>query len=785
MPDILKLSTPDWTLSVWAKDISTSTQKLRETLAARGEQLPSSSIKFSCPLQVTQCVSDLISPELAAHPIQQLLLKSPAFFENKAYEFEFEFDLYSSGILEASSESDPEIRHHLVNVNEGFRCVRRGNYLALRGTVNFGNNIGWFKLPLRYQTLHGEVDVSLAFEVWPTKIDMRSDLVSMNLQIDNTFPLWRFTAAEKTQESIGRTRSSQNPFPLLWLAHFEGLRQELELGVRQILNSPHSRLVSYNRKTSIDRVSGRLSSRLEESAANDLRAGHLSTVPVSKKRLSINTAENRFVKMVLVSSARKLLRFEHAVTSHNSAPDQQRISDAFSETLSSWRKTLTKSANHGMFREVGEFSGLSSESLVLQNRLGYSKVYRAWISLKRYFDLLGDNSSISVRNIAQLYEIWCFITIREQLIDLGFEEQLRAVNKLKTSELGTDMQDGITAAFKFSRADGTEIRLAHEPVFSRTSSPNKSWTVTQKPDILLEATLKSGDKFIWLFDAKYRVNHQEINGSTMDKVPEDAINQMHRYRDALIHQNKGDQHATKSRPVFGAFALYPGAFKQAVDNVTTNPYTQSIREVSIGAFPLLPSGGTGDSGTAWLKQYLTEKLGNSTESLNSDDFYVADASRIPLYGTQTTRHKNLCFIAFAAVNSRSKEYIENIRSGKATWYHTRESQIPAAVISELNSVVMPTYDKTKSQVEAWYIYPIKTFRKRLRKDLTEYQTGTSKVQDPESPFWLFELGEGRPLTKPVLSKTSRKFNPIFVDESQIYSGALYEEMSALYPSVLS
>jgi predicted component of viral defense system (DUF524 family) len=785
MPDVLKLVTPDWTLSIWAKDIESSSNKLNETLASRGMPVPESTIQFSKPLHVRSASANVVVAENTNERTQQVSLAAPILFENKAYEFEFEFDPLASGTPETVAKLQPEIRHHLTNINDAFRCVQRKDYLALRGTINFGNNIGWFRLPLRYQTMRSQVDISLAFEVWPTKLDMQSDLISMNAQIDKAFPLWRFTIAEKTQESIGRSRSANSQFPLLWLSHFESLREELELGVKQVLNSPHSRLVSYNQRVPADRVSQRISARKEEAIISDLRAGRVNPVLITKKRLSVDTAENRFVKMVLNSSARKLLRFEHAVASHNNVPDQQRISDAFSETLAGWRRTLTKSAGHSMFREVGSFTGLNSESLVLQNRFGYSKIYRAWISLKRYFYLLGDDSAISVRNIAQLYEIWCFLTVRDTLIELGFEESLRNANKLKTSDLGTEMQDGITAAFEFSRADGTKIRLAHEPVFSPSSSPNKSWTVTQKPDILLEATLKSGDKFIWLFDAKYRVNHQEINGSTVDKVPEDAINQMHRYRDALIHQNIGDQHATKSRPVFGAFALYPGAFKQTVDNVTTNPYTQSIREVSIGAFPLLPPAGAADCGTAWLKQYLTEKLGNTSESLNSDDFYVADASRIPLYGTQTTRHKNLCFIAFAAVSSRSKEYIENIRSGKATWYHTRESQIPAAVISELNSVVIPTYNQETLKVDAWYIYPIKTFRKRLRKGLTEYQTGTSKIKNPESQFWLLELGEGRLLTKPVLSKTSRKFNPIFVDESQIYSGALYEEMSALYPSVLS
>ncbi|MDR9778407.1 nuclease domain-containing protein, partial [Rhizobium hidalgonense] len=69
-----------------------------------------------------------------------------------------------------------------------------------------------------------------------------------------------------------------------------------------------------------------------------------------------------------------------------------------------------------------------------------------------------------------------------------------------------------------------------------------------------------------------------------DLVPDDAINQMHRYRDALVQVNNN---GIKSRPVLGAFALYPGCFNQK-DDPNLNPYAESIEQVGIGAFALLP-----------------------------------------------------------------------------------------------------------------------------------------------------------------------------------------------------
>ncbi len=91
------------------------------------------------------------------------------------------------------------------------------------------------------------------------------------------------------------------------------------------------------------------------------------------------------------------------------------------------------------------------------------------------------------------------------------------------------------------RADGIKIRLAHEPVFSNTKDPAfgkiYSWTTVQKPDIFLEATFLKGEKVQWIFDAKYRIAD---DGNGADRAPDDAINQMHRYRDALIHIHKTD-----------------------------------------------------------------------------------------------------------------------------------------------------------------------------------------------------------------------------------------------------
>ena len=73
-----------------------------------------------------------------------------------------------------------------------------------------------------------------------------------------------------------------------------------------------------------------------------------------------------------------------------------------------------------------------------------------------------------------------------------------------------------------------------------------SKTVPQKPDIVLQLTkndLQQGMKLTYLFDAKYRL---EKDGET-DVPPDDAINQMHRYRDAIYYKSRhADERLKKS-----------------------------------------------------------------------------------------------------------------------------------------------------------------------------------------------------------------------------------------------
>ena len=500
MPDVLTLKTAHFELTVWTKDIDKPQALLVKTHAVRGALSPLGTLRFNPALLVEHVIPTTPLPEVAK-PITEWVLPKALFFENKQYEFEF---LFFNGVN--ITTHSPVIIHRLSSIEEGFHYKRR----SLRGSVNFGNDIGWFRLGLRYQIAGREVTQYLSFEVQPVKMAMAHDLEGIHSTIDAFYPLWRFSFVQKTDQELAKSRKPHERFPLLWLAHFQRLRTDLEKVIKRICNAPHTRLLPYQHHVRAERLRGRLSPKLEERVT-----GHLNKCEtrhryqITGQRLSLDTPENRFIKMVLIRCSQDITRFKKRAEQDSLSPERGRLSESFFAELDNWKRPLDQLLNRPLFAEVGTFDGQASESLVLHQRDGYAGVYRIWQELKLYLDLFGRHASISMKSVAELYEVWCLLEMRRLLLALGFTEKTHHRALLKDNGFEKNLIDGIGAAFHLERADGINIRLAHEPVFRRTNAPSfgkiYSWTTVQKPDIFLEATFPDKERVQWIFDAKYRI----------------------------------------------------------------------------------------------------------------------------------------------------------------------------------------------------------------------------------------------------------------------------------------
>lgn len=195
-----------------------------------------------------------------------------------------------------------------------------------------------------------------------------------------------------------------------------------------------------------------------------------------------------------------------------------------------------------------------------------------------------------VEDIATLYEIWCFIEVSHivkdqlRLQDEDVEHRNRLeMNGVFSWELGKGEHSRI-----LFRKDGVELaELVYNPKNADKENNNVGMkdlvvpTVPQKPDIVLQLTkndLQQGMKMTYLFDAKYRIDGKDKG---VDVPPEDAINQMHRYRDAIYYKDY-DANALK-KEVIGGYILFPGDGEP--NDVAVSKFYKTIKEVNIGAFP--------------------------------------------------------------------------------------------------------------------------------------------------------------------------------------------------------
>lgn len=767
MQELLRLKTGQFQLTIWCKDVSKRQQTHQATLEkriaadvhAQPPLLEPAMIRFTPPLWASEVVLAGQKRMTAEASIDHLALDDLLFFENMQYQFEWVF---------FESVDDARLLHRSHSLNESFAFSKAHPPIPARltGTINTGNDVGWMRLPLEFVVAGQVIRSQVAFEVLPTKMDLHSDLPAMYQTIDKSFPLWRFSLVEKTEQDAAKSQQ-RGDFPLLWLANFSSLREQLEKGLKVISQAPHSRLQPIISYTKAERLKGRLSNSLATKIKEDRANGlYDKRYRVEKKRLSVDTPENRFIKMVVTHSKKKLAEFEGKLRKANEALDNQRLSDAFLTELSGWQQPLQKLLNQSFLKDVGAYAGLTSESLVLQQKTGYSSVYRVWQELKFYLDIFSQQSSVSMKSVAEIYEVWCFLQLRQILEDeLGFKLKTTQKNSLQLNEFFEyKLKDGFAGAFEFERSDGTYARLAHEPRFGKDTKEIRSYLVMQKPDIVLEITspLPSAKRFIWLFDAKYRIRTENDRYSnddidTTDFVPEDAINQMHRYRDALIRITDDARSLAlqKSRPVFGAFALYPGYFDQ---QTTENPYAEAIQEIGIGAFALLPSS-DGNTGHHWLSAFLKEQIGDDSQQkaaygINAYEeyLYVQEAARIPYEGMQQVLYPYLTMTAaLGPTEDRCDEYLKGFSNGSAQYYHMPEAtftlKFKEHVLPEIRFLALPVVDKAGMH-RIYKVWPIKKIQRLPRYKISAEQAGKSNTVSDEM-YILFTLGKALMLSVPI------------------------------------
>lgn len=464
----------------------------------------------------------------------------------------------------------------------------------LFGSINFRNQVGMTDFTVTYKVNGERHQKKLSFmtEVLSYKLDYRSDLRTIISDIENEYAMLCTAFLKDTYLSI-RSRSGESN-QLIWWQIFKSCHKEIISAAKQIIDRPKRRLRSVARYERAERLMTLPRELENEYTAHRDNPAHLYRT--EEMILSHDTIENRFLKYAVNEMAHRFMMIkEHIITAMHL--DNPMLVDTGLEEMEA---NLLRLRNHQFFRGVGTFKGFSQDNLVMKQAHGYKTILEKWVELQQGYELEEGLRKLEVKDISDLYEIWCFIKVKnivdDTLRELGKQTKPTVNGRLVSKEFIPQLVYG--GSMSFIDTDGIELACVSynsqvEKAGERRNSAisgTDSMTTAQRPDIVLRLsrTSDSGMKYTYLFDAKYRIDDRRIDGKQVP--PEDAINQMHRYRDAIYYTEDGKDRSHLKKEIIAGYVLFPGTVPPEALDLESGDYCyqKSNRSIGIGAFPLKP-----------------------------------------------------------------------------------------------------------------------------------------------------------------------------------------------------
>ena len=499
----------------------------------------------------------------------------PMFYEQQQYEI----------VIEAVDGHKVAFWHDNLNVRNKVTRASR-NHEILSGVINFGNEIGFSDLVIQ---IDGVNYLRLVIEVFPTKIDYQNDYKQIVEDVTKEVYNVVFDFLKKTY--LGYQQSEKvNSSPVEFFAVINKIYKDFIKAADTIMSQPHHVLETTHQvlpSHKVKKTDGRTIRWIKKHPDQAKRVNgeiRIERALAVKKQVSYDTKENQLTKYILLSTARKLESFKK-----NYLKLQRKEDQAVIAKIDGMVRELNRRCNTTFLADVEAKEASSGMSLVFSMAPGYRDLYKYYLMLLRGLSITGDVFNISVKDLALLYEYWCFIKLNSMMKD-RYELISQDIVKVQGNGLFVSLVKGSSSKVKYRNPENGEvITLSYNPKSGQVP------TVTQKPDNVLSLEKKTVNqvgkkvKYEYVFDAKYRVN-PALEGSdyynTISHTPgpeTDDINTMHRYRDAIVYHNGADPY---ERTMFGAYVLFPYANKEEYRN---HKFFESIEKVNIGGLPFLPS----------------------------------------------------------------------------------------------------------------------------------------------------------------------------------------------------
>ncbi len=434
----------------------------------------------------------------------------------------------------------------------------------------------------------------LELEIFPTRLAYRADYEAMlaDLEMWTVAPALRFGSGVRQP---GRMQAGPPDGLPSWIAHLAAMLDALEAAFRHIARRPLTDVRMqrcWQPLEAVQRPDTALHRALQTGNGQgpEVRLAGVRTRRLHRTLRTIvttDTPEHRWLAWQL----------DHTLRQMQHLAERQRHPD---EAARRRRKALPELATQLVMLQ----QQLPAATLPLlppppTPRLlraeGYRQAYRIFQWLRRKLSLLSGLFLFEVGQIHTLYEYWCYLTL-VRLLNRGTGRPLPLpLHRLFTlSDDGMQLRPVRGRRLTFPLPDGSRLRLVYNPRWG-----GRVLLVPQQPDLLLSRIRPNAPPVHYVLDAKYRLDASPayVHRYGVPGPPTDALNDLHRYRDALSSYFTRRGNGT----VIQALALYPYRDSEA-GRFAESRLARALAEDGIGALPLLPGA------TEYLEHWLQHVL---------------------------------------------------------------------------------------------------------------------------------------------------------------------------------
>lgn len=471
---------------------------------------------------------------------------------------------------------------------------------TIYGIVNFGSQIGLSDFAV---LLDGQPEFDLQVEIFPSKLDYVTDYEQILAEVQDILTGLALEYLRSTFQ-LGQEYKTPQPTHVEWLLLLRHVAGELEQAIQYIAHQPIRGLkrdpISV-RSEKIKTVDSSIRAAVRRGSGSGdfilFRDGLCikERIMGQQARQTLDTPEHRWI-------AWQLSRLRQRIICVRREELGQQRTDRRNQVLSELDKLEARIARllkMKPFAEVSSKPPVSNfASLQLLGAPGYREAYRCCIILSMGLRIEGGPIRLSVKDLSLLYEYWCYLALLRLISEeLGCSIPVKELFTIQQQGLRVLIEKGREKSVQFSTPDKRKITVSYNPRFH-----GDSILIPQQPDLVVTLDDPLWQRLHLILDAKYRV---DASDKYMDRYkspgpPEDAVNVMHRYRDAILESEVASVERPK-RTVVQAAAVFP--YREQEDEQFKNSLLwKSLDRIGVGALPALP----GD--TEYLKEWLNSFL---------------------------------------------------------------------------------------------------------------------------------------------------------------------------------